>query len=408
MFIVDGVPLERPGAEPAEGARALASPSLYGLNFGAGSWRQKSDGAMKEDIYTVITGVGSYLPPHRVTNADFLQSEFFEEYDKPYDTSKNPTILKKFESITSIAERRFVDDDLVSSDMAFMATEKALADSGIDPESLDYIIFAHNFGDVRADNRRSDFVPTLAARVKQKLAISNPRCVAYDLPFGCAGWLQGVIQADYYIKSGDAKRILVVGAETLSRVSDPHDRDSLLFSDGAGCVVLEARASSEPVGLLTHATRSDTVEHASLMWMGGSFNADFDGDAIFLKMQGRKLYEYAVTTVPSLVHETLAKAGVKLADVDKVFMHQANAKMNEAILKRLFGSNGTGGAVIPEGVMPMTISHLGNSSVATLPTLLDLILRGELEGQSLGSGDLVVFAAVGAGMNINSVVYRWP
>ena len=361
---------------------------------------------MSEDIYTVILAAGSYIPSRRVSNADFLQSEFFEEYGKPYDPSNIGTMVEKFEAITEIVERRHADDDLVTSDMAVHSAQKALVNSGIDKESLDYIIVAHNFGDVRADNPRSDFVPSLAARVKQKLEVHNPRCIAYDLPFGCAGWLQGVIQADYYIRSGDAKRALVIGAETVSRVSDPHDRDSMLYSDGAGSVILEARSSAEPVGVLAHGTRSDTLEHASLMWMGSSFNPDFESDVLFLKMRGRKLYEYAVTRVPELVRESLEKAGVGLRDVDKILMHQANAKMNMGILKRLFSLEGD--REIPAGVMPMTISCLGNSSVATLPTLLDLILEGKLDGQSLESRDLVVFAAVGAGMNISSVVYRWP
>lgn len=361
---------------------------------------------MSKDIYTVIIGAGSYIPSRTVTNADFLQNVFFEAYDKPCDSSKTGTIVKKFEDITSIAERRYVVDDLVTSDMAVSSARKALVNSGVDKESLDYIIVAHNFGDIRADNRRSDFVPSLAARVKRKLEIHNPRCVAYDLPFGCAGWLQGVIQANYYIRSGDAKRALVIGAETLSRVSDPHDRDSMLYADGAGSVILEARSSSEPIGVLAHAARSDALEHASLMWMGKSFNPDFESGPLFLKMRGRRLYEYAVKRVPELVRESLDKAGLRLGDVDKVLMHQANAKMNDAILKRLFSLEGDG--EIPAGVMPMTISFLGNSSVATLPTLLDLILEGKLEGQSIKSQDLIVLAAVGAGMNINSVVYRWP
>jgi len=361
---------------------------------------------MSEDIYTVIVGAGSYIPPRIVGNAHFSRTEFFEAYDKPCDPAKSATIIRKFEEITNIAERRYVDDDLVASDMAVYSARNALDKSGIDRESLDYIIVAHNFGDVPLDNRRSDLVPSLAARVKQKLEIRKPSCIAYDLPFGCAGWLQGVIQANYYIRAGDAKRALVIGAETLSRVSDPHDRDSMLYSDGAGCVILEARSSSDPVGVLAHAGRSDTLEHASLMWMGKSFNPDFDGNELFLKMRGRKLYEYAVTTVPEVVRRSLDKAGKTLVDVDKILMHQANAKMNEAILKRLFGLEEKGEA--PADVMPMTISFLGNSSVATIPTLLDLILEGKLEGQDLKAGDLVVLAAVGAGMNINSVVYRWP
>ncbi len=360
---------------------------------------------MTERLSSVIVATGSYIPERRVLNSEFHESHFFEDYGKPYCPSTSGKIVEKFSGITDIIERRYVDDDLQASDIAAAAAEAALESSGIDRETLDYLIVAHNFGDIRVDNRRSDFVPSLAARVKQKLGIESPRCIAYDLPFGCPGWLQGVIQADYFLRSGDAKRALIVGTETLSRVSDPHDRDSMLYSDGAGAAILEARSSGDPVGILAHSARSDTLAHAELMWMGKSYSPVAD-DTLFLKMQGRKLYEYAVTTVPGVVAESLEKAGFQLEDVDKVLVHQANAKMNDAILKRLFKASGVD--EIPDGLMPMTVSYLGNSSVATLPTLLDLIVKGDLDGQRLGSGDLVVFAAVGAGMNINSVVYVWP
>ena len=141
------------------------------------------------------------------------------------------------------------------------------------------------------------------------------------------------------------------------------------------------------------------------MWMGSSYNPDFEDDSLFLKMKGRKLYEYAVTTVPSLVSASLEKARVTLREVRKILMHQANARMNGMILKRLFAQADI--AEIPNGIMPMTISFLGNSSVATIPTILDLIVRGQLDDQELRTDDVVVFAAVGAGMNINSLVYRW-
>lgn len=355
---------------------------------------------------SVVVATGHCIPDRVVRNAEFVAHEFFDAQGKRLDPAANGRVVAKFEEITEIAERRFASEDLVTSDLAHSAAEKALASGDIDPESLDYVIVAHNFGDVPARNLRSDLVPTLAARVKRKLGIRNAGCVAYDLPFGCPGWLQGVIQADYFLRSGDARRALVIGAETLSRVSDPHDRDSMLYSDGAGCAVLEARESAEPVGILSHATRSDALEHAPLMWMGSSNDPRHDDGPLYLKMEGRKLYEYAVTTVPGLILESLRKAGLQLGDVAKVLMHQANAKMNSMILKRLFKLAGE--AEAPAGVMPMTISWLGNSSVATIPTLLDLVVRGELDGQRLASGDVVVFAAVGAGMNINSVVYRWP
>jgi 3-oxoacyl-[acyl-carrier-protein] synthase-3 len=140
--------------------------------------------------------------------------------------------------------------------------------------------------------------------------------------------------------------------------------------------------------------------------MDRSFNPDREAGQVFIRMQGRKLYEYAVATVPGLVRLCLEKAGISLEQVDKVLIHQANGKMDAAILKRLFRLYGL--SEIPAGIMPMTISWLGNSSVATVPTLLDLILKGQLEGQTLASGNHVVFASVGAGMNINAFVYRCP
>jgi 3-oxoacyl-[acyl-carrier-protein] synthase-3 len=353
---------------------------------------------------SVIIGTGSYIPSRRIRNEDLVSRQFFASDGNPLDRSTNDQIVAKFQKITDISERRYVDDDLVASDIGFLAAERALKASGVDKESLDYIIVAHNFGDIRHDNRRSDFVPTLAARIKHRLQIANPECVAYDLPFGCPGWLQGIIQADYFLRSGDATRALVVGAETLSRVCDLHDRDSMIYADGAGATLLEAREFDSPRGILSHATRSDTLEHARLLWMGSSYDLEQADDALFLKMHGRKLYEYALTNVPGVVKTSLERAGAGLSEVRKVLIHQANAKMDEAILTRLFRAYDV--EEIPENIMPMTISWLGNSSVATLPTLLDLILRGEMEDQEMKSGDLVVFASVGAGMNINSMVYR--
>jgi len=356
--------------------------------------------------YTVIIGTGKAIPPRVVPNSNFLDNEFFMDYGEPVEPGTNARIIDKFQQITEIGERRYADDSVMTSDLATQAGAEAIEDAGIDPETLDYVVVAHNFGDVLTDNRRSDFVPSLAARVKQKLAIANPECIAYDLPFGCPGWVQGVIQTDYFLRSGDASRALVIGAEILSRVSDPHDRDSMIYSDGAGAAVVEARESDDPVGVLAHAARSDTIDHAKLLWMGESYNPDFKDNRLFLKMYGRKLYSYALTNVPGVVKQSLDRAGLDLSDVTKVFLHQANAKMDEAILNRIFRLYDAG-APDAAAVMPMSISWLGNSSVATVPTLLDLVRKGEMDGHELYPGDIIVFASVGAGMNINSVVYRW-
>lgn len=355
-------------------------------------------------IRTVITGTGSHIPSSVVPNSAFMEHEFRGPDQRPID-KPNEEILRQFESITGIRERRYVTDELVTSDIAADAAEKALASAGVSGEDLDAIIVAHNFGDVRAGSNRSDLVPALAARVKAKLGIESPRAVAFDLIFGCPGWLQGVIQADAMIKAGHAQRVLVIGAETLSRVSDPHDRDSLIYADGAGATLLEARnGNGGGPGLIAHAVRSDTLEHSKMLYMGHSFNREAFLESLFLKMEGRKLYKYALNTVAGAIRECLQRAGLELGGVKKILIHQANGKMDEAILEALFKLYGE--SAPPADIMPMTISWLGNSSVATLPTLLDLILRGQLAPHQLQAGDAVVFASVGAGMHINAAAYR--
>jgi len=359
---------------------------------------------MNKRIYSVITGSGNYIPSKQVKNEDFLLNEFYEANGEKI-TKPNQEITDKFHEITTIAERRYIEDDLKTSDMAYFAAEEALKSAGIDKEELDYIIVANNFGDTRSDNRASDHVPSLASKVKHKLEIKNPDTVAYDLTFGCPGWLQGVIQADYYIKSGDAKKVLVIGAEVLSRISDPHDRDCMLYADGAGAVVLEAKESDTPIGILAHKTRSDTYSHAGLLHMGRSYNPDFENkNDLFLKMNGRRLYQYALDTVPQSIKACLDKANVSINDVSKVLIHQANGKMDDAILKRFYALYNI--ADVPANVMPMSIATLGNTSVATLPTLFDLILKNKLDNHTINSKDILIFASVGAGMNINAVVYK--
>jgi len=360
---------------------------------------------VNKNINSVIAGTGSYIPSKMVSNKDFLHHDFYESTKKKIEKTNEETVTK-LEEITGIIERRYISDDLVTSDIAYFAARDALESSGVDRESLDYIIVAHNFGDVKPDNKRSDFVPNLASRVKHKLRIENPGTIAYDLPFGCPGWLQAMIQANYFLKSGDARRALVIGAETLSRVSDPHDRDSMIYADGAGAAILEAKTGAGRTGILSHAVRSDTLNHAYMLWMDRSFNSSNGNDQLYLKMDGHKLYQYAISTVPLVVKDSLEKAKLHLSDVNKVLIHQANAKMDEAILKRIYKLYGE--KTVPLYVMPMIISRLGNSSVATLPMLLDMVIKNKLKNYELKSGDIVVFASVGAGMHINSMVYRVP
>ena len=347
-----------------------------------------------------ITGSGSYIPTEKVSNIDFAKHSFLNEDGTPFPHS-NEVVAEKFLEITGIQERRYVTDDLCTSDIAILAAEKAILDAKIDRETIDYIILAHNFGDVKKGAIQSDILPSLATRVKHGLKIKNPKCVAYDILFGCPGWVEGVIQAYAFIKAGMAKRCLVIGAETLSRVVDLHDRDSMIYSDGAGATIVES--SEEAGGILSHETATFTYDEAYYLFFGNSFNKDHDPDVRYIKMHGRKIYEFALTNVPKAMASCLEKSGVPIEKVKKVLIHQANEKMDEAIIHRFFKQYKQ---TPPEGVMPMSIHKLGNSSVATVPTLFDLMMKGELENQTLAKGDVIVFASVGSGMNINAIVYQ--
>ena len=347
-----------------------------------------------------ITGSGSYIPTKSITNSEFDQHDFLNEDGTKFPYT-NEVIASKFKDITGIEARRYADDNLTSSDMAFEASKKAIENANIDPETLDYIIFAHNFGDVKKDTIQSDMLPSLATRVKHKLRIKNPKCVGYDILFGCPGWIEGVIQAKAFIKSGMAKKCLVIGAETLSRVVDVHDRDSMIYSDGAGATIIEA--TEDEGGILTHATATFSFDEGYFLFYGKSFNQNHDPEVRYIKMHGRKIYEFALNQVPKAMKECLDESGIDIKEVKKILIHQANEKMDEAIINRFYKLYNQ---TPPKGIMPMSINTLGNSSVATIPTLYDLIINGKIENQELNKGDIIIFASVGAGMNVNAIVYR--
>lgn len=347
-----------------------------------------------------ITGSGCYIPTEKISNLDFAKHTFLNDDGTPFPYP-NDIVTEKFKEITGIEERRYITDDLLTSDIAFFAAQKAIENANIDPETLDYIIFAHNFGNVKKGAIQTDLLPSLSSRVKHNLKIKNPNCVAYDILFGCPGWIEGVIQAYAFIKAGMAKKCLVIGAETLSRVVDMHDRDSMIYSDGAGATIIEA--TEENGGILSHSTATFTYDEAYYLFFGSSFNKTHDQDVRYIKMQGRKIYEFALSQVPKAMAACLDKSGIAISQVKKILIHQANEKMDEAIIQRFYRIYKQ---TPPEGVMPMSIHELGNSSVATVPTLYDLMARGKLKNQELNKGDVILFASVGSGMNINAIVYQ--
>ena len=347
-----------------------------------------------------ITGSGSYIPTEVIANKDFSNHVFLNEDGTPFPLT-NDVITEKFYGITGIQERRYASDDLLTSDIAFIAAQKAIESSNIDPETLDYIIFAHNFGNQKKGAIQADLLPSLATRVKHNLRIKNPKCVAYDMLFGCPGWVEGVIQATAFIKAGMAKKCLVIGAETLSRVVDPHDRDSMIYSDGAGATIIEA--TEEDGGILSHESATYAYDESGYLFFGNSFNKEHDPDVRYIKMHGRKIYEFALINVPKAMKECLDNSGISIDNVKKILIHQANEKMDEAIIQRFYKLYHKD---VPTGIMPMSIHKLGNSSVATVPTLYDSLLKGEIENHEIHKGDILLFASVGAGMNVNAIVYK--
>ncbi len=351
---------------------------------------------------SIITGTGSYIPEQIVSNKEFSEHKFYAEDGQPIETAP-AEIVEKFKQITGIAERRYVTKDQTASDIATIAAQRAIEDSGIDPETLDQLIVAHNFGNVISNTIQSDAVPSLASRVKHNLKIHNPNCVAYDILFGCPGWVQGMIQADAFFKAGMAKKALIIGTETLSRVIDMHDRDSMIFSDGAGACILEYKEHPQS-GIIASSAVTHSIDEAYFIHLGQSYHPEADPGVRYIKMKGRKVYEYAIKQVAEAMKNCLDKAGVGINQLKKIFIHQANEKMDEGIIKVLYKLYGLKAS--PADVMPMCIQWLGNSSVATVPTLYDLVKKGKLEEHALHEGDIILFASVGAGMNINAVCYR--
>ena len=351
---------------------------------------------------TIITGTGCYIPTQVRTNKDFTSHIFYAENSEPLAASPEE-VVEKFKAITGINERRYVTEELNASDIGALAAEAALKDSGIDPETIDQIIVSHNFGNVIKHTVQTDAVPSLASVIKNKIGIKNSACVAYDILFGCPGWVQGLIHADAFFKAGMAKNALVIGTETLSRVIDISDRDSMIFSDGAGAAVIQFK-ESEQGGILSAAAETHSVEEWDYINMGMSFLPDSDPKIRYIKMKGRKVYEFAMKHVPLAMKACMDKSGIEISELKKIFIHQANEKMDEAIIKRFYALYGT---AAPENIMPMSIQWLGNSSVATVPTLFDLVRKNKTEGHSLEMNDVIMFASVGAGMNINAVCYRY-
>jgi len=350
-----------------------------------------------------ITGTGSAMPSRVINNDYFLDHTFYTKEGKKNEKS-TAAIIQKLEEISGIKERRFIPEEEPSVEILFQACSNAIQDAGIDKNEIDGLIVAHNAGNM-LPNQVGVFhtVPNLAAVVKNKLGITNHQCHAYDILFGCPGWLQGVIQANRLIESGEATHVLVAGLEIASRLLDPNDVDSLLMADGCGATIV-SKSESKDKGVLAHAMFSHTEEDLNNITLGASLNRETTGHCFF-KMNGQRVYKYATTWLPQVIRQALDKVEITPSEVDYFFFHQANAKMLRVIASNLMDLYGITDQQYVNKI-PSSISFLGNTSVATIPTLFDLVNKQQMEGFTLKEGQTYVFASVGAGMHCNAVVYK--
>jgi 3-oxoacyl-[acyl-carrier-protein] synthase-3 len=178
----------------------------------------------------------------------------------------------------------------------------------------------------------------------------------------------------------------------------------MIFADGAGATIIEGVEESEKRGIISHATVSHSQQEKDYLYIGESFNRFGKDTTKYIKMKGHRIYSYSLIQVPKAIQFCLDKIDLPLKEINKILIHQANEKMDEAIIERLYKNAGID--TPPKGIMPMIIERLGNSSVATVPTLYDMIVKGKLKEHSIHINDLLIFASVGAGMNINCIVYK--
>lgn len=343
------------------------------------------------------------MPERVIENSYFLDRQFMDENGvvnpKPVEE-----IVAKLEAITGIKSRRYISEKGDSVPLMVAAAQNAIADAGIDKNQVDGIIVAHNAGNMLEGMDGFHTVPNMAALLKNRLEITNYDCTAYDILFGCPGWLQGIIQAHQAIQMGDATHVLVVGIEVASRLLDPFDLDAMILADGCGAAII-SKAENTTEGIISYATYSHAQEDIACIYLDKSYNKALTAPTLF-KMNGKDVYKYATVWVPKVIKKALDKAGLDASDVDLFLFHQANGKMLHAFANNLAQMYKIEGLSF-EGKIPTTIDFTGNTSVATIPTMLDLIRKGELENYEIRPNMKVVLASVGAGMHCNAIVYQF-
>ena len=320
---------------------------------------------------SVIRGVGAYLPKRIVTNA---------ELSRLVDTTDEWIVER-----TGIKSRHIADENELTSDLGTAAARKALVRAGIDPVDIDLVICA------TATPDRT--FPATAVRIQSNLGVTKG--AAFDIQAVCSGFVYALATADNFLKAGQHRRALVIGAETFSRILDWSDRATcVLFGDGAGAVVLEAQPQSggrDDRGILSTRLRSDGRFEELLYVDGGPGSTKTTGH---LRMNGREVFRHAVQKISGVIEETLVMTGYTADEIDLFVPHQANARILDGIARKL--------NVSPDKIV-MTLAQHGNTSAASIP----LALNAAFEGHRLGEGKLVLMEAMGGGFTWGAALARW-
>ncbi len=322
-------------------------------------------------LRSVIRGVGAYLPKRVMTN---------EDISKIVDTSDEWIVER-----SGIRSRHIADEGELTSDLGIAAAKKALVRAGIDPVDIDLIVCATATPDKT--------FPATAVRIQAGLGITKG--AAFDVQAVCSGFVFALAVADNFLRAGQFKRALVVGAETFSRILDWTDRSTcVLFGDGAGAVVLEAQTqhgTREDRGILSTRVRSDGRYENLLYVDGGPGSTKTVGH---LRMNGREVFRHAIQKISGVIEETLVTTGYAADEIDLFVPHQANARILDGIARKL--------AVSPDKIM-MTLEKHGNTSAASIP----LALNQAFEEHRLKEGSLVLMEAMGGGFTWGAVLARW-
>lgn len=356
----------------------------------------------KKHLNTIIRNSGVYIPDNEITKEYFHDRVF---YNPAGEKMSKPTveIAQNLVNISGIEKRCYVmNDDHTTSKIAALSVEDMFKNENLNRETLDYIFTAHNFGDVGTQSTFGDFMPSISAKVKKHLEIENPLCLPHDTIFGCPGWVQGFIIADQIMT--EKQKSVVIGSEILSRVVDKHDPNSMLFGDSAGSVLVEKVSSDEKFGVLYHKTYCHSTSTLHYLVNDGSNNPDDKGGP-YIKMVGKKVFEYAITYLPELIINGIEELDIDVHEVSHFILHQANKKINDTVARKIEERFKT--KLTKE--IPLSLLKYGNTSVATIPVLYHKMAKGEMgEENKIKPNQIIIFASVGAGMYCNVVIYKAP